>query len=59
MARGKFKDYRKLMDSLGLETAEVSDGSISITTKEKCKYISDLAKHYTVLSEVVSRRPGS
>lgn len=58
VARGKFKDYRKLMDTLGLETAEVSDGSISISTKEKCKYISDLAKHYTVLSEVGSKETG-
>ncbi|HQW06653.1 MAG TPA: phosphosulfolactate synthase [Flavobacteriales bacterium] len=58
VARGKFKDYRKLVDSLGLDTVEVSDGSINIPTKEKCKYISDLAKHFTVMSEVGSKESG-
>ncbi len=58
VARGKFKDYRKLVDSLNLDTVEVSDGSINMPTKEKCKYITDLAKHYTVLSEVGSKESG-
>jgi phosphosulfolactate synthase len=58
VARGKFKDYRKLLDTLGLETAEVSDGSINLSTKEKCKYIGELAKSHTVLSEVGSKETG-
>lgn len=58
VARGQYKDYRKLIDSLGLDAAEVSDGSINMTTKEKCRYITDLAKHYTVLSEVGSKESG-
>ncbi len=58
VARGQYKDYRKLMDQLGLDTVEVSDGSINMPAKEKCKYISDLAKHYTVLSEVGSKESG-
>ena len=58
VARGQYKDYRKLMDQLDLDTVEVSDGSISMPEKEKCKYITDLAKHYTVLSEVGSKESG-
>jgi len=58
VARGQVKEYRKLVDSLGLDTVEVSDGSINMTTKEKCKYITDLAKHFTVLSEVGSKESG-
>jgi phosphosulfolactate synthase len=46
------------VDSLGLQTAEVSDGSINMTTKEKCKYITELAKDLTVLSEVGSKESG-
>lgn len=58
VARGAFKDYRKLLDKLGLDTCEVSDGSITMTTKEKCSYITTLSKHFTVLSEVGSKEAG-
>ncbi len=58
VARGAFKDYRKLLDKLGLDTAEVSDGSITMSTKEKCSYITALAKDHTVLSEVGSKEAG-
>ncbi len=58
VSRGMVKDYRKLVDQLGLDLVEVSDGSISMPAKEKCKYITDLAKHYTVLSEVGSKESG-
>ena len=57
-ARGVFKDYRKLLDKYELDTAEVSDGSINLSGKEKCKFISELAKHHTVLSEVGSKESG-
>lgn len=58
VARGQFKDYRKLLDQLGLDTAEVSDGSINMPAKEKCKYIAELARNFTVLSEVGSKETG-
>ncbi|HQV76419.1 MAG: phosphosulfolactate synthase [Flavobacteriales bacterium] len=58
VARGAFKDYRRLMDNLGLDTAEVSDGSINLPLKDKCKYIGELAKDFTVLSEVGSKETG-
>ena len=58
VARGMFKDYRKLLDRLGLDTAEVSDGSINMPATEKCRYITELAKEHTVLSEVGSKESG-
>ncbi len=58
IARGMFKEYRKLVDELGLDTAEVSDGSINLSHKEKCSYIETLAKDLTVLSEVGSKESG-
>lgn len=58
IARGQFREYRRLVDDLGLTTAEVSDGSINLPHKEKCTYISTLAKDMTVLSEVGSKESG-
>ena len=34
LIRGQLDDYRKLLDSLGLDTLEVSDGSIEVTTTQ-------------------------
>ncbi len=56
--RGQVDDYRKYIDSLGLDTVEISDGSISIDHDEKCKLISSFAKNYRVLSEVGSKEEG-
>lgn len=56
--RGMFDDYRKLLDKLKLDSAEVSDGSIVMPHDEKCKYIQTLAKDFTVLSEVGSKEAG-
>jgi phosphosulfolactate synthase len=58
IARGMFDEYRKLLDKYKMEMAEVSDGSIIIPHDEKCKYIKDLAKDFTVLSEVGSKEEG-
>jgi phosphosulfolactate synthase len=58
VARGKFDDYQKFIESYGLDTAEVSDGSINIDHDNKCKFISTLAKNFTVLSEVGSKEEG-
>jgi phosphosulfolactate synthase len=58
IARGQYKAYCTLVDRLGLDTVEVSDGSINMPAKEKCRYIGDLAKRYTVLSEVGSKESG-
>jgi phosphosulfolactate synthase len=58
VARGKYKDYVKLLDKLGLDMAEVSDGSITMSNTDKCGFIAALAKHRTVLSEVGSKESG-
>ncbi|MCB0794349.1 MAG: phosphosulfolactate synthase [Flavobacteriales bacterium] len=58
VARDNFSGYRKLLDSLELDLAEVSDGSIVLAHKEKCRYIERLAKDRTVLSEVGSKESG-
>lgn len=58
IARGMFDDYRRLLDKFGMETCEVSDGSIELPQEKKCEYISDLAKDFRVLSEVGSKEEG-
>jgi phosphosulfolactate synthase len=56
--RNKFEDYIKFITSLGIDSAEVSDGSITIDHDKKCEYISTLAKNFNVLSEVGSKEEG-
>lgn len=58
IARGMFDDYRKLLLQLGLETVEVSDGSIDLDHDRKLEFIADLAKDFRVLSEVGSKEEG-
>ncbi|MXV49551.1 phosphosulfolactate synthase [Pedobacter sp. HMF7647] len=53
--RDQFEDYRKVLDEFGMEYAEVSDGSIDIPHEEKCKFINELSKQVTVISEVGSK----
>lgn len=53
--RDQFDDYLKVIKDYKLEYVEVSDGSMSIPHKQKCEYISEMAKHVTVLSEVGSK----
>jgi phosphosulfolactate synthase len=58
VVRKQFDDYRKLIESLGLEMAEVSDGSLVMPHDEKCKYIHTLSGQVTVVSEVGSKEEG-
>ncbi len=58
VARGKFDEYQKFIESYGLDTAEVSDGSINMDHDSKCEFISKLSKNFTVLSEVGSKEEG-
>ena len=53
--RGQFDDYRRTLDKYQMDYAEVSDGSITIEHEEKCRYISELSKQLTVISEVGSK----
>lgn len=56
--RNKFEDYVRFAESLKLDMAEVSDGSILLDHDKKCEYINKLSKHFTVLSEVGSKEEG-
>ena len=58
IARGKFDEYQKYIETFGLDTAEVSDGCINMDQDTKCKYITTLSKNFTVLSEVGSKEEG-
>ncbi len=50
--RGMFKEYRDFIKKCGLEYLEISDGSIKMDHNEKLKYIKELSKDFTVISEV-------
>lgn len=58
LVRGKFDEYCKLLDKLGIDCAEVSDGSITIAHELKCEFISLMSKNFKVLSEVGSKEAG-
>ena len=57
-ARNQEEDYFKIVDNFGIETIEISDGSIILEHEEKCELIYKYAKNYTVLSEVGSKEEG-
>jgi phosphosulfolactate synthase len=51
-------EYRKFIDDLGLDTVEISDGSMRIDHAKKCEVINEFSKNYTVLSEVGAKEAG-
>ena len=55
VVRGQFDDYLGLLKEYNISYIEVSDGSIDIPHTEKCKYIEQLSRYGTVLSEVGSK----
>src|SRR5688572_13024205 len=58
IVRNMFDEYLAYLDKYGIDTVEVSDGSIVVNHDKKCDYIHKLAKTYTVLSEVGSKEEG-
>jgi len=56
--RGLFDEYRKLIDKYGVDTAEISDGSMVLPHDEKLNYIRMLSDQMTVVSEVGSKVAG-
>jgi phosphosulfolactate synthase len=58
IARNQYKEYVNYIENLGLDTVEVSDGSIILDHKRKCELISKLAKKFHVVSEVGSKEAG-
>lgn len=53
--RDQVDTYRKLLDKLGVEHLEISDGSVSMSHEEKLRHIEQFARDFTVLSEVGSK----
>ncbi len=58
VVRNQFAQYIEYIQELGLDAAEVSDGSIELNHDKKCEYINILSKNFTVLSEVGSKEEG-
>jgi phosphosulfolactate synthase len=56
-ARGKVDEYKRWLEELGLTHVEVSDGCIDLPRERKLELIADLARDFTVLSEVGSKDP--
>ena len=53
--QGRFDAYRGMVRDFGVTHVEISNGVIDLPMKEKAKYIRELAKEFTVLSEVGSK----
>ena len=54
-AKGKVAEYKRWLGELGLTHVEISDGTVEIPRDEKLELIADLARDFTVLSEVGSK----
>ncbi len=54
-AKGKVDEYKRWLGELGLNHVEISDGAVEIPRDEKLELIADLARDFTVLSEVGSK----
>jgi phosphosulfolactate synthase len=54
-ARGRVEEYKRWLGELGLTHVEISDGAVDIPREEKLELIADLAREFTVLSEVGSK----
>ena len=52
---GQLDRYKQWLGELGLTHVEVSDGAVEIPREQKLEVIADLAKDFTVLSEVGSK----
>jgi phosphosulfolactate synthase len=58
MIRNMEDEYRQFIDGLGIDTIEISDGSMRIDHAKKCEVIRNLSKNYMVLSEVGAKEAG-
>jgi phosphosulfolactate synthase len=54
-ATGQVEAYKRWLGELGLTHVEVSDGAVEMPRDEKLELITDLARDFTVLSEVGSK----
>ena len=58
VVRNCFDEFRSFLDKYGMDTVEVSDGSMTIPHDQKLEYIRILSRQATVLSEVGSKIQG-
>ena len=58
LIRNMEDEYRQFIDGLGIDTIEISDGSMRIDHAKKCEVIRNFSKNYTVLSEVGAKEAG-
>ena len=56
--RNHFEEFRSFLGKYGMDTVEVSDGSMTIPHDKKLEYIRILSQQATVLSEVGSKMQG-
>jgi phosphosulfolactate synthase len=56
IVRNMFNEFVNFLDKNDVNMVEVSDGSYDIEHKRKLEYINKLAKRYTVISEVGSKK---
>jgi phosphosulfolactate synthase len=54
-ATGQLERYKQWLGELGFDHVEISDGAIEIPREQKLELIADLARDFTVLSEVGSK----
>ena len=50
-ARNQITDYFKMVNELGIDTIEISDGSIILNHEEKCNLIYEYSKNYKICLE--------
>ncbi len=55
--KDRIDDYKRWLSDLGLTHVEISDGAIEIPRERKLELIHDMARDFTVLSEVGSKDP--
>jgi phosphosulfolactate synthase len=55
--RGRLDDYRRFCRDHGCRHVEVSNGTIALTNEEKARHVEDLAREFSVLSEVGYKDP--
>ncbi|HEX9417026.1 MAG TPA: phosphosulfolactate synthase [Gaiellaceae bacterium] len=55
--KDRIDDYKRWLTELGLTHVEVSDGAIEMPRERKLELIQELARDFTVLSEVGSKDP--
>jgi phosphosulfolactate synthase len=54
-ATGQLERYKQWLGELGFDHVEISDGAVEIPREHKLELIADLARDFTVLSEVGSK----